>query len=505
MRLTSLYDCGCDTCRNSLAAEQDGPTFPKVLKAAENAFKHLHKKGGYQPEDINDAPYKKLAAETYKAFDFTIQDNEVPEEMKQKLHNDAFIFSGLKTHAQLMEATSMLLDENGKVKSYEKFAQEFNKVNQAYNQNYLQAEHQFAVSSSQAAANWAALDPDGRYHLQYRTANDNRVRDSHAILQDTTLPKDDPFWLSYYPPNGWRCRCVAVEVLRNKYPESDSTESVKRGERATTQINAAGKNALEIFRFNPGAEQKVFPPKHPYNKVKGAEEVKEIIKKEAPAGALDLTQLIKGNEPTNAEIKNIMQQFAGKFPENFRSNLEGVKVASSSSYLMQHSMKYSPSRGEWVGGSTISISSKTFQSIDFNPLQELKGAFGAIRNQKQMSFKQEYALESLWHEILHAKTQTKPAKLDSVQVKNMETINEFVARHTYDTFVEQLGGKAAHKEEVLKSGFGYSSWITAFRERLATAEIPEEKAVAYFSKHLMSDYQSLGGKIKNFFNENQKK
>ena len=116
MRLNSLYDCGCEKCsaeKIDLSADKKEPVFKSVLKAAENALKHLHKKGSYQPEDITEKPYKKVIDETYKVFDFAVRDNEIPEEMLAKLQNDAFIFSGLKTHAQLMEATSMLLDSVG--------------------------------------------------------------------------------------------------------------------------------------------------------------------------------------------------------------------------------------------------------------------------------------------------------------------------------------------------------------------------------------------------------
>lgn len=241
-------------------------------------MKYLHKNGRYESSDLlKVSEYKALIDETTKVFDETIQNNIVPEPMAQKLKNDAFIFSGLKTHAQLLEASTLLMDKEGKVRSFEQFAQDFNKINQNYNQHYLEAEWQFAISSSQSAANWAKINPEGRYNLQYRTANDDRVRDNHRVLHDITLPQDDPFWVSYYPPNGWRCRCTVVEVLKSKYEVSDPQKALEQGEKATTQIGANGKNKLEIFRFNTGAEQKLFPPKHPYNKVKGAEEVKKVL------------------------------------------------------------------------------------------------------------------------------------------------------------------------------------------------------------------------------------
>lgn len=279
LRLSSLYECGCDDCRTkiNLAADPKGKDFKSVLKAAENAFKYLHEKGSYKAEDITDKPYQKLISETNNVLSEGLRDNVIPPAMMAKMENDTFIFSGLKTHAQLLEASSFLRDEKGQIRSFDAFAYEFNKVNEKYNQNYLEAEHSFALRSSQMAANWAATDPDGRYNLQYRTANDDRVRENHRALQDITLPKEDSFWLSYYPPNGWRCRCTAVEVRKSKFELSDSEKAIQAGEKATSQIGKDGKNKLEIFRFNPGAEQKVFPPKHPYNKVKDADVVKEQL------------------------------------------------------------------------------------------------------------------------------------------------------------------------------------------------------------------------------------
>ncbi len=259
-----------------MAAGEKNTFFKDVLKAAENAFKYLHSKGSYKAEDITEKPYQKLIDETYKVFNSAIKDNDIPPEMMSALQSDAFLFGGLKTHAQLLEANS-LLTKDGRVKSFKELEHEFTKLNVEYNQNYLEAEYQFAVNSAQMAANWAALDEDGRYNLQYRTASDDRVRPEHAELEGITLPKEDDFWLEYYPPNGWNCRCTVVEVRKSKYEESDSAKALESGEKATTKIGKDGKNRLEIFRFNPGKEEKLFPPKHPYNKLKGAETVKDNL------------------------------------------------------------------------------------------------------------------------------------------------------------------------------------------------------------------------------------
>ena len=238
---------------------------------AHRAFDYLHKKGSYKPEDLTKyKAYRDLITATSEVFNTAIP-HEVPDEMRTYLEKDVFIFSGLKTHTQLTEARSKLKDEQGNIRPYYQFEQDILKLNNTYNRNYLEAEYQFAVQSAQSAANWANLQTDtSRYWLEYRTAGDERVRQSHAALAGICLPKDDAFWTEYYPPNGWRCRCTAVEVLARENTQSNPETAKKAGEAATTQIGKSGKNKLEMFRFNPGQEKKVFPPTNTYTQVVGA-------------------------------------------------------------------------------------------------------------------------------------------------------------------------------------------------------------------------------------------
>lgn len=503
-RLATLYSCGCEDCQTKSAQLNLSLSdqFKTLLNTAEKAFKRLHEKGTYMTKDLQtEKAYKDLASQTADIFNFAVTSSDMPEVMRNALQNDVYLFSGLKTHAQLFETSRLLLDETGNLKPYSAFANDFNKVNKNYNQTYLNTEYEYAVNTAQMAAKWTEFSDSDRYNLQYRTAGDNRVRDSHAKLSGTTLPKGDPFWDSYYPPNGWNCRCTVVEVLKDKYPLSDSAKAIAEGEKATTQIGKSGKNQLEIFRFNPGKQKVIFPPDHPYNKVVGAKVVKNQLKNKPP---IDLNDYIKGEFPTNKEIKNILIKYAELSPEDFRNGLDDVKFLKSKSYMMQHSMSYNPRTNDWVGGSKITLSNHEFSSIKFNPLEEFKGGLAAIKKGEKMTFNQEYSFESLWHEILHAKTKTKPQRLSQIGIKNMETLNQFVARHTYPDFIKKLGGEAIHQKEILDNGYGYKQWINDFREVLKNNKIDEKKAAVDLAPNLLSDYGTIGVKTMEYIKANSK-
>lgn len=192
-------------------------------------------------------------------LDQAFQKVPMTEAMRRRLTRSDYIFSGLKTFHELNEAFPSLLDENGNRKSFEQFYNDVQKIDKTYNQNYLHAEYNFVHASAEMAAKWEQYAEDGdRYNLQYRTAGDDKVRPEHAALNGVTLPMSDPFWETYYPPNGWNCRCTVVQVRKTKYPQTPRDEAMARGEEAL-QSDTKG-----IFRFNPGKQQKAVPDYNPY-------------------------------------------------------------------------------------------------------------------------------------------------------------------------------------------------------------------------------------------------
>lgn len=192
-------------------------------------------------------------------LDAGFQKVEMSDKMRERLTRSNYIFSGIKTFHELNEAFPSMLDENGNKKPFERFLNDVRKINDTYNANYLHAEYNFVQASAIMAAKWEQFSEDGdRYNLQYRTAKDDKVRPEHAALDGVTLPMSDSFWETYYPPNGWNCRCTVVQVRKQKYPATEHAEAMSRGEEA---MNGERYN---IFRFNSGKQGKTMPDYNPY-------------------------------------------------------------------------------------------------------------------------------------------------------------------------------------------------------------------------------------------------
>lgn len=188
-----------------------------------------------------------------------LQESGMSELMKTRLTESNYIFSGIKTFHELNEAFPSLLDEKGKRKPFEQFLNDVQKIDKTYNSNYLRAEYNFAQASAGMAEKWEQFTEDGDdYLLQYRTANDSKVRLEHAELHGITLPAEDNFWDEYFPPNGWNCRCTVVQVLKSRYEQTPHNEAMERGQ----QVLQTDKQRM--FRFNPGKTGSSFPAHNPY-------------------------------------------------------------------------------------------------------------------------------------------------------------------------------------------------------------------------------------------------
>lgn len=86
-----------------------------------------------------------------------------------------------------------------------------------------------AVFRTQAQIGYAAgrysaqQDPavqDVLWGYEYSAIEDDRTTELCQELDGTKLPKDDPFWGRYTPPNHYNCRSTVLEVFKYEEPEA---------------------------------------------------------------------------------------------------------------------------------------------------------------------------------------------------------------------------------------------------------------------------------------------
>lgn len=62
-------------------------------------------------------------------------------------------------------------------------------------------------------------DPDviaSRPYWQYDAVNDRNTRPTHRAMDGRVYPADHPFWDTWFPPNGYRCRCGVISLSESQ-------------------------------------------------------------------------------------------------------------------------------------------------------------------------------------------------------------------------------------------------------------------------------------------------
>jgi phage putative head morphogenesis protein, SPP1 gp7 family len=181
-----------------------------------------------------------------QTFD-SVTENTPDFEMMKNLEKNVYQFSAAKNYQQLKTLTLALKDSEGNIISFADFKKIAAQINDQYNKVWLQTEYDTAVGSAQMAGKWVSFAAEAV--LEYATAGDERVRESHALLDGIRKLKTDDFWNKYYPPNGFRCRCNVIE--------STSDTETPDGEIQKPPVP-------EMFQVNLAKRGLAFPPKHPY-------------------------------------------------------------------------------------------------------------------------------------------------------------------------------------------------------------------------------------------------
>ena len=227
--MESVYNDIC--CDKTEPVALDLSNYTKLIEEISQKLQN----GDIRPSDLdkdlieqiyNDVsqPVKEEFGQRWVDYDY-----KEPKSLIQKFKKNLWQFSSAKTLAELEYINSLILDKNGRIKPEHQFMQDVKKANILFNRNYLQAEYQTAKRGAQMAHLWNKFLEQKEYYpnLVYRTVGDSRVRPEHAALNGVVKPIDDPFWKTYYPPNGWRCRCTVMNTAEKVSEGTFKDKTVK--------------------------------------------------------------------------------------------------------------------------------------------------------------------------------------------------------------------------------------------------------------------------------------
>ncbi len=185
-------------------------------------------------------------------------DDATKKELLRKLDINSNRLAAAKNYQQTNDMGNFILDEKGVIRSFSDFRVDAQKVFDKYNETWLQTEFETIVAQGQAASSWVDAQKTKATFpfIKYQTAADEKVRPQHAEWDNIVRKVDDPFWDSHYPPNGFNCRCIAVEVA---------------DENVTSLAGVSRLDKEDIFAINPGKDQFLFKTgglgPHPYFEV----------------------------------------------------------------------------------------------------------------------------------------------------------------------------------------------------------------------------------------------
>lgn len=198
---------------------------------------------------------------------------------------------------------------------------------------------------------------------------------------------------------------------------------------------------------------------------------------------------------TEKDVKRMITDYAKAEPGMFYGGLKEVTISKSKSAFMENVRYFNVSDGSYVvsKGNTITLHNYTFtvgDGIPFNPVHEVKGAMKAIAEKRPLTFNEEYAIESIWHEMRHAQAvgwkDVRVKKKNPHLVDTMECINQFCARRSYGSFLRAIGGTVTHRKEIIEGGYGYSRMVGRFENLLKSINVSSSEAYAYFKPLIVS-------------------
>lgn len=133
----------------------------------------------------------------------------------RQLATTVSFLSGIEQVETVIKSLNKTLAEGGTFNDFQKLVEE-NEI--VLSKHYLKNVFRTNIQTAYGHGRWQQQQKNKakRPYLMYSAIDDTRVRPSHLALNRIIRHIDDPFWLLYYPPWGFMCRCTIIALTEKE-------------------------------------------------------------------------------------------------------------------------------------------------------------------------------------------------------------------------------------------------------------------------------------------------
>lgn len=133
----------------------------------------------------------------------------------RQLATTVSFLSGIEQVETVIKSLNKTLAEGGTFNDFQKLVEE-NEI--VLSKHYLKNVFRTNIQTAYGHGRWQQHQKNKakRPYLMYSAIDDTRVRPSHLALNRIIRHIDDPFWLLYYPPWGFMCRCTVIALTEKE-------------------------------------------------------------------------------------------------------------------------------------------------------------------------------------------------------------------------------------------------------------------------------------------------
>lgn len=354
-------------------------------------------------------------------------------------------------------------------------------------------------------------------NMAYRTADNTRIQQfdfvvgieiktsgnhpEHDICDQLAgrYPKDFKF-------TGWHpnCRCYTKTILKTEEEMDKDEERMRKGKEPTANsvntVSDVPDNFKDWVEENEDTIERA--KSKPYFISDNKQVVDNILKTNADS------IYSKGNEV----VRSLTTNSGTKLIPNKNINAEIAELDEIDRYLREKGILPKTASVIGVAKDYLYMGTNENWKIVVNFADDIDNNFNAgksfvsamkklIKGKPLDNFDEEYSIECFWHELLHNYSKNTVILPQIIEKGGrdrifMETVNQLVARNTYQEFLENFGVKPKFQNNILANGFGYQITVNNLRDVLKYTKIDESKFVENARELLNDSYENFENKIK---------